>query len=89
MSLAGLRWQRTGGTPVRAWSPSGVVAAPIEITASSIRREDVINVGGSPHRVVDLIQLPGGAKQVRFETGDLLTMGSRTRLIALRTLRRR
>lgn len=74
---------------MRAWSPSGVVAAPIEITASSIRREDVINVGGSPHRVVDLIQLPGGAKQVRFETGDLLTMGSRTRLIALRTLRRR
>ncbi|MFH8606444.1 GntR family transcriptional regulator [Streptomyces sp. NPDC018029] len=71
MSPAGLRWQHTEDAPVRAWSPSGAVAAPVEITASSIRREDVINVGGSPHRVVDLIQLPGGAKQVRFETGDL------------------
>lgn len=74
---------------MRAWAPRGAMAAPVEITATNIRREDVINVGGSPHRVVDLIQLPGGAKQVRFESGELLTMGSRTRLIALRVLRRR
>lgn len=74
---------------MRRWAPSGTVAVQVEITVTNIRRQDVINVGGSPHRVVDLIQLPGGAKQVRFETGELLTMGSRTRLIALRMLRGR
>ncbi|MCX5081771.1 hypothetical protein OG862_12275 [Streptomyces sp. NBC_00401] len=74
---------------MRGWAPSGVMAAPVEITMASVRRGDVIEVGGSPHRVADLVQLPGGAKQLRFESGELLTMHARSRLIALRVLRRR
>lgn len=53
-----------------------------------MQRGDVIQIGGHPCRVPDLCQLPGGAKHLRFESGELLTMHSRTRLVALRTLRR-
>jgi hypothetical protein len=74
---------------VRAWTPRGAMPASVEITVTTVQRGDVIEVGGCPHRVADLVQLPGGAKQLRFESGELLTMHSRTRLIALRVLRRR
>jgi hypothetical protein len=74
---------------MRGWAPSGVMAVPVEITVASVQRGDVIDVGGSPRRVADLFHLPGGAKRLRFESGELLTMHSRTRLIALRVLRRR
>ncbi|WTW78680.1 hypothetical protein OHA58_25140 [Streptomyces sp. NBC_00009] len=74
---------------MRAWAPRGVMPAPVEITVATVRRGDVIEIGSTPHRVADLVQLPGGAKQLRFESGELLTMHSRSRLIALRVLRRR
>lgn len=64
------------------------MAGPVEITSASVQRGDVIQVGGQPCRVSDLFQLQGGAKQLRFESGELLTMHSRTRLVALRTQRR-
>ncbi|MEU7291746.1 hypothetical protein AB0A76_00855 [Streptomyces exfoliatus] len=70
------------------WAPSGAMAASIEITSISVQRGDVIQIGGQPCRVADLLQLPGGAKRLRFESGELLTMHSRTRLIALRMLRK-
>jgi hypothetical protein len=74
---------------MRGWVvPHGAMAAPVEITAASARRGDVIQIGGQPCRVTDLIQLPGGAKRLRFESGEVLTMHSRTRLVALRTGRR-
>lgn len=74
---------------MRRWAPGGALASPVEITAASVRRGDVIQVGGQPCRVTDLFQLPQGAKQLVFESGELLTMHPRSRLIALRMTRRR
>ncbi|MFF5417866.1 hypothetical protein ACFY86_27325 [Streptomyces misionensis] len=54
-----------------------------------MQRGDVIQLGGLPCRVADLFQLPQGAKQLLFESGELLTMHARTRLVAARMLRRR
>jgi hypothetical protein len=73
---------------MRRWVPGGGVAASIEITSNSVQRGDVIQVGGQPCRVANLFQLPAGAKRLQFESGELLTMHSRTRLVALRTLRK-
>nr|WSX50737.1 hypothetical protein OG409_18375 [Streptomyces sp. NBC_00974] len=70
------------------WTPSGALASHIEITSTTVQRGDVIQVGGQPCRVVDLIQLPASAKRLCFESGELLTMHARTRLIALRMRRR-
>ncbi|MFJ6422163.1 hypothetical protein [Streptomyces hydrogenans] len=72
---------------MRSWTPSGVLASNVEITSANVQRGDVIQIGGRPCRVADLIQLPGGAKRLLFESGELLTMHSRTRLIALRMQR--
>ncbi|MFD9206798.1 hypothetical protein ACFVZM_11015 [Streptomyces sioyaensis] len=74
---------------MRGWAPSGAPATPVEITSTSVQRGDVIQVGGHPCRVTDLLQLPGGAKRLCFESGELLTMHARSRLVALRTMRRR
>ncbi|MFJ7985650.1 hypothetical protein [Streptomyces sp. NPDC096351] len=72
---------------MRSWTPSGALASNVEITSANVQRGDVIQIGGQPCRVADLIQLPGGAKRLLFESGELLTMHSRTRLIALRVQR--
>ncbi|TXJ85514.1 hypothetical protein E2C11_04825 [Streptomyces lavendulae] len=61
----------------------------VEVTAATVQRGDVIQLGGLPCRVADLFQLPQGAKQLLFESGELLTMHARTRLVAVRMLRRR
>ncbi|WP_432056573.1 hypothetical protein [Streptomyces sp. bgisy022] len=72
---------------MRAGTPSGAVLSPVEITTASVQRGDVIQVGGQQCRVTDIFQLPGGAKRLVFDSGELLTMHTRTRLIALRLLR--
>jgi len=74
---------------VREWTPSGVLGSTIEITPTTVQRGDVIQVGGRACRVSDLYQLPHGAKRLLFESGELLTMHTRTRLVAVRMLRRR
>jgi hypothetical protein len=66
---------------------NAAIASPVEITSGTVQRGDVIQVGGQHFRVTDLVQLPGGAKQLVFESGELLTMHPRTRLIAVRMLR--
>ncbi|MFE1411909.1 hypothetical protein ACFW6F_14065 [Streptomyces sp. NPDC058746] len=71
-----------------AWTPSGSLAANIEITSISVRRGDVIQIGGQPCRVADLVQLPAGAKRLFFESGEGLTMHPQSRLIALRMMRK-
>lgn len=84
----GRRWNPNGRPPVRRWAPGGGPAAPVEVTSDSVQRGDIIQIGGRPRRVADLLQLPGGAKRLRFESGELLTMHSRTRLVAVRMLSR-
>lgn len=67
----------------------GALVSNVEVTAATVQRGDVIQLGGLPCRVADLFQLSQGAKQLLFESGELLTMHARTRLFAVRTLRRR
>ncbi|MET7296696.1 hypothetical protein ABZS79_32140 [Streptomyces griseoloalbus] len=69
--------------------PRGVLASNIEVTAATVQRGDIIQLGGRACRVQDLFQLPQGAAQLLFESGELLTMHTRTRLAAVRLMRRR
>ncbi|MEW2553051.1 hypothetical protein AB0957_15110 [Streptomyces zhihengii] len=73
---------------MKPWTPSGAMASTVEITSANVRRGDVIQIGGQPCRVADLRQLPLGSKRLLFETGEQLTMHPRTRLVAVRVLRR-
>ncbi|KPI18454.1 SCBAC25E3.22, hypothetical protein [Actinobacteria bacterium OV450] len=68
--------------------PSGSLAAHVEITSITVQRGDVIQIGGRPYRVADLVQLHSGAKRLLFETGEALTMNTRSSLIALRMRKR-
>ncbi|MFH9038880.1 hypothetical protein ACH4FA_05885 [Streptomyces sp. NPDC017966] len=72
-----------GGT-VRGPALSGAVLSPVEITSASVQLGDVIQVGGQQCRVTDLFQLPGGAKRLVLDSGELLTIHTGTRLVALR-----
>lgn len=72
---------------MKVMAPSGAVLSPVEITSASVQRGDVIQVGGQPCRVSDLFQLPGGAKRLVFDSGELLTIHTMTRLVALRLVR--
>ncbi|MEN3582627.1 hypothetical protein AAH978_00450 [Streptomyces sp. ZYX-F-203] len=66
---------------------SGALLSPVEITSASVQLGDVVQVGGRQCRVTDLFQLPGGAKRLVFDSGELLTIHTGTRLIALRLVR--
>ncbi|MFI9149759.1 hypothetical protein [Streptomyces sp. NPDC053367] len=70
-------------------APHGALVHNIEVTATTVQRGDIIQLGGKAHRVMDLFQLSQGAKQLLFESGELLTINTRTRLDAVRMLRRR
>ncbi|MET9899679.1 hypothetical protein [Streptomyces sp. NPDC006446] len=74
---------------MNAWAPGGALVGSVEVTAATVQRDDVIQLGGRACRVKDLFQLPQGAKQLVFESGELLTIHARTRLLAVRSLRRR
>ncbi|MFF9122421.1 hypothetical protein ACF09J_03810 [Streptomyces sp. NPDC014889] len=67
----------------------GALVSNVEITAATVQRGDIIQLGGRACRVRDLFQLPQGAKQLVFDSGELLTIHTRTRLVAVRSLRRR
>ncbi|WP_175515934.1 hypothetical protein [Streptomyces sp. CAI 127] len=74
---------------MRAPTPGGALVYPVEVTATTVQRGDIIQLGGQTCRVSDLFQLPQGAKHLVFESGELLAIHARTRLTALRLLRRR
>ncbi|MFI9805858.1 hypothetical protein ACIHEJ_16075 [Streptomyces sp. NPDC052301] len=69
--------------------PGGALASNVEVTAATVRRGDIIQVGGRAFRVGNLFQLSNEAEQLLFESGELLTIHARTRLAAVRMLRRR
>ncbi|GGO58398.1 hypothetical protein GCM10012287_56470 [Streptomyces daqingensis] len=56
----------------------------VSISSETVRPGDVIQIGGQPFEVADMVALPHQAKQLRFETGETLTMHIRTRLAAVR-----
>ncbi|MET7310025.1 hypothetical protein ABZS68_23800 [Streptomyces sp. NPDC005571] len=74
---------------MRPQVPGGALVSHIEVTAATVQRGDIIQLGGQACRVRDLFQLPQGAKQLVFESGELLAIHTRTRLVAVRLLRRR
>ncbi|WP_328696109.1 hypothetical protein [Streptomyces sp. NBC_00342] len=74
---------------MRPQVPGGALVSHIEVTAATVQRGDIIHLGGQACRVRDLFQLPQGAKQLVFESGELLAIHARTRLVAVRLLRRR
>ncbi|MFB7134410.1 hypothetical protein ACFCZY_22660 [Streptomyces sp. NPDC056237] len=69
--------------------PTGALVTHVEVTATTVQRGDIIQLGGHACRVRDLYQLPQGVKQLVFESGELLAIHTRTRLVAMRLLRRR
>ncbi|WP_309485355.1 hypothetical protein [Streptomyces sp. WELS2] len=71
------------------WAPGGALVSTVEVTATTVQRGGVIQLGGRACRVMDLFQLPQGAKRLLFESGELLTIHTRTRLAAVRVQRRR
>ncbi len=73
---------------MRGQTATGTYAASIEITSVSVQCGDVIQIGGQPCRVTDLVQMPAGAKRLFFETGEVLTLHARSQLIALRMMRK-
>ncbi|WP_328895167.1 hypothetical protein [Streptomyces sp. NBC_00236] len=74
---------------MRPQVPVGALVSHIEVTAATVQRGDIIQLGGQACRVRNLFQLPQGAKQLVFESGELLAIHTRTRLVAVRLLRRR
>ncbi|MGQ4485378.1 hypothetical protein ACN6LM_000358 [Streptomyces sp. SAS_281] len=74
---------------MRPQVPGGALVSHIEVAAATVQRGDIIQLGGQACRVRDLFQLPQGAKQLVFESGELLAIHTRTRLVAVRLLRRR
>lgn len=74
---------------MRPQVPGGALVSHIEVTSATVQRGDIIQLGGQACRVRDLFQLPQGAKQLVFESGELLAIHTRTRLVAVRPLRRR
>ncbi|MCN9243136.1 hypothetical protein NGF19_20440 [Streptomyces sp. RY43-2] len=67
----------------------GALGSTVEITSTTVQRGDVIQVGGRACQVSDLYQMPHGAKQLLLDSGELLTIHTRTRLLAVRMRRRR
>lgn len=60
----------------------------LEVTARTVQQHDVVTIGGQCFEVLNLIELPGAAKALRFTTGEVLTMHSKTRLSVARTVGR-
>ncbi|MGX1975464.1 hypothetical protein [Streptomyces kronopolitis] len=67
---------------------AGVVGQTIEVTSGTIRPGDVLNIGGQAFQVLNLIELPAQGKALRFTTGEVLNMHSKTRLTVVRAARR-
>jgi NMD protein affecting ribosome stability and mRNA decay len=56
----------------------------VSVTATTVMPGDVIQIGGRPLRVTDMVALPHRAKRLRFESGETLTMHVRSHFEAFR-----
>lgn len=68
--------------------PGTAGAAKVEVGPHTVRRGDVVTIGGGSFTVTDLITLAGGTKRIRFLSGETLTMREDTRLTVSRRLAR-
>lgn len=62
--------------------------ASFAVIPATIQRGDVIQIGGQPCRVKDIVRLPGRARRLIFSSGETLSVHARTRLVVFRTVRR-
>ncbi|WP_314171489.1 hypothetical protein [Streptomyces winkii] len=60
-------------------------SVPVSVSSATVLRGDVIQIGGQPLIVSNIVTLPHKAKRLRFETGETLTMHIRTRFAAFRS----
>jgi hypothetical protein len=66
----------------------GAVIVTVDVTARTIQVGDVVNLGGQAFEVLNLIEHPGQGKALRFTSGEVLTMHSKTRLAVNRAVRK-
>jgi hypothetical protein len=58
--------------------PDTVVKATV--TGDSVRVGDGVTVGGIPHRVVDVCEVPGNRKRLQFADGNSYVMARHMRI---------
>lgn len=61
----------------------------VEVGWETVRRGDVIDLGGRGFEVVDVVQVSDTVKGLRFRTGQSMTIQPATRLSAVRAVERR
>ncbi|MFE4856103.1 hypothetical protein [Streptomyces sp. NPDC056670] len=67
---------------------NGMTVIPVEVTARTIQLHDVVTIGGMAFEVTNLSDLPHGAKQLRFASGESTTLHAKTRLPVTRAVRK-
>jgi hypothetical protein len=70
--------------PQHEGAPMHTNSSAVSVTSATVMPGDVIQIGGQPLRVADMVALPHKARRLRFETGETLTMHARSRLAAFR-----
>ncbi|WP_171166827.1 hypothetical protein [Streptomyces sp. I05A-00742] len=61
----------------------------IEVTASTVRRGDLIEIGTQQFKVQSTFDMPGAGKRVYFSTGESFVFRRGTRVFAMRAAMRR
>ncbi|MGK5638008.1 hypothetical protein ACSNOK_06775 [Streptomyces sp. URMC 126] len=59
----------------------------LEVTATTVRRGDLIEIGRKQFKVRNLVDVPGGGRRVYFGSGEAFVFRRGTRLFAMRALR--
>ncbi|WP_372408714.1 hypothetical protein [Streptomyces luteireticuli] len=61
-----------------------LVLTLVEVTAATVRRGDLLEIGQREFKVDHAQNMPGGGKRVYFDTGEAFLMCTGTRLFAMR-----
>ncbi|MEV0527070.1 hypothetical protein AB0I66_26920 [Streptomyces sp. NPDC050439] len=69
-------------------NPRNITVTTLEVTSQTIQQHDVVDIGGQRFEVLNMFELHGQAKGLRFTTGEVLTIHSKTRLSVTRAVRR-
>lgn len=68
-------------------TPRRFAVSTIDVTSRTLQPGDVLTICGHPYEVLNLIELPCQGKALRFTTGEVLSVHSRTRLSVQRAVR--
>ncbi|GAA0402681.1 hypothetical protein [Streptomyces luteireticuli] len=67
--------------------PDAVVLTLIEVTAATVQRGDLLEIGQRQFEVTEFHDAPHDGKYVCFASGEALLMRTGTRLFAMREIR--